>query len=65
MLIHSTLSGATIDATLVAPYTPTVKSLIDQINIFLPTAGTHPAATPWTSANSLFSFFIGINDIGL
>ncbi|KAG6909183.1 hypothetical protein DXG01_001697 [Tephrocybe rancida] len=56
--------GATIDATLVAPYTPTVLSLTDQVNQFLSGAGTKPAATPWTSANALFSIFIGINDIG-
>ncbi|KAG8770158.1 hypothetical protein FRC12_004475 [Ceratobasidium sp. 428] len=52
--------GATINATLVAPYTPTVLSLIDQVNQFL----TNKAAAPWTGANSLFSVFIGINDIG-
>ncbi|KAG6840152.1 hypothetical protein C0991_008557 [Blastosporella zonata] len=56
--------GATIDATLVTPYTSTVLSLTDQVNQFLSGAGTKPAATPWTSANSLFSVFIGINDIG-
>ncbi|KAG6895923.1 hypothetical protein C0992_011556, partial [Termitomyces sp. T32_za158] len=56
--------GATIDATLVAPFAPTVLSLTDQVNQFLSGAGTKPAATPWTSANSLFSIWIGINDIG-
>ncbi|KAH0588418.1 hypothetical protein H2248_004267 [Termitomyces sp. 'cryptogamus'] len=56
--------GATIDATLVAPYTPTVLSLTDQVNQFLSGAGTQPVATPWTSTNSLFSIWIGINDIG-
>ncbi|KAB5594635.1 Exoglucanase 3 [Ceratobasidium theobromae] len=52
--------GATIDANLVTPYTSTVQSLTDQVNIFL----NHTSAAPWTSANSLFSVFIGINDIG-
>ncbi|QRV72536.1 carbohydrate esterase family 16 protein [Ceratobasidium sp. AG-Ba] len=52
--------GATINATLVAPYTPTVLSLIDQVNIFL----NNKATAPWTGANALFSVFIGINDIG-
>ncbi|KAG6866381.1 hypothetical protein C0993_007542, partial [Termitomyces sp. T159_Od127] len=56
--------GATIDATLVAPFAPTVLSLTDQVNQFLSGAGTKPAATPWTSADSLFSIWIGINDIG-
>ncbi|KAG9091801.1 hypothetical protein FRC06_000378 [Ceratobasidium sp. 370] len=52
--------GATIDATLVTPYTPTVISLTDQVNIFL----TNKAVAPWTASNALFSVFIGINDIG-
>lgn len=56
--------GATIDANLVAPYTPTVLSLTDQVNQFLSGAATKPASTPWKSANALFSIWIGINDIG-
>jgi hypothetical protein len=56
--------GATIDANLVTPYEPTVLSLTDQTNDFLANAGTKPASSPWTSANSLFSIWIGINDIG-
>jgi len=56
--------GATINATLVAPYQSTVLSLGDQVNQFLTGAGKKPPATPWTSQNSLFSVWIGINDIG-
>ncbi|CAE6333573.1 unnamed protein product [Rhizoctonia solani] len=52
--------GATINATLVQPYIPTVLSLIDQVSIFL----DNKAVAPWTASNSLFSVFIGINDIG-
>ena len=56
--------GATIDASLVAPYESTVLSMTDQVNDFLGSAATKPASTPWTTANSMFSFWIGINDIG-
>ncbi|TCD69386.1 hypothetical protein EIP91_007733 [Steccherinum ochraceum] len=56
--------GATIDAKLVTPYEPTVLSLTDQVNQFLTGAASKPASAPWTSSNSLFSFWIGINDIG-
>ncbi|KAL0955541.1 hypothetical protein HGRIS_001777 [Hohenbuehelia grisea] len=56
--------GATIDANLVKPYTPTVLSLTDQVKQFLDGAAKKPASTQWTSANSLFSIWIGINDIG-
>lgn len=58
-------SGATIDANLVTPYTSTVESLTDQVNLFLNTLGSKPASAPWTSAGSMFSFFIGINDLGM
>ncbi|KAJ7085535.1 hypothetical protein C8R44DRAFT_721645 [Mycena epipterygia] len=56
--------GATINASLVTPFEPTVLSLIDQVNEFL-TGGVagKPAATPWTSANALFSVWIGVNDL--
>jgi hypothetical protein len=56
--------GATIDATLVAPYETTVLSVTDQVNEFLGTVASKPASTPWTSANALFSVWIGVNDIG-
>ncbi|KAG9023037.1 hypothetical protein FS837_006033, partial [Tulasnella sp. UAMH 9824] len=56
--------GATIDANLVTPYTSTVKSMTDQVNAFLNNVGSKPSYAPWTSSNSIFSFFIGINDIG-
>lgn len=53
--------GATIDAALVTPYEPTVLSLKDQVNEYLNSIATKPASTPWTSANTLFSVWIGIN----
>ncbi|KAF9070838.1 hypothetical protein BDP27DRAFT_1446714 [Rhodocollybia butyracea] len=56
--------GATIDANLVAPFEPTVLSVTDQVNQFLQTVASKPASTPWTSENSLFSIWIGINDLG-
>ncbi|KAI3608199.1 carbohydrate esterase family 16 protein [Moniliophthora roreri] len=57
--------GATIDANLVPPYEPTVRSLTDQVNIFLGSAvAEQPESAPWTSENALFSIWIGINDIG-
>jgi len=56
--------GATIDASLVAPYEPTVLSLTDQVNEYLSSIASKPASTPWTSSDTLFSVWIGINDIG-
>lgn len=50
---------------MVAPYTPTVKSLKDQVESqFIPGyTGSSPKAT-WSGADTLFAFWIGINDIG-
>ncbi|EJD08183.1 uncharacterized protein FOMMEDRAFT_187171 [Fomitiporia mediterranea MF3/22] len=56
--------GATIDASLVQPYEPTVLSMTDQVNEFLTGTAKKPATTLWTGADALFSFWIGINDIG-
>ncbi|KAA1470460.1 hypothetical protein DENSPDRAFT_775132 [Dentipellis sp. KUC8613] len=56
--------GATINATLVAPYEPTVLSLVDQVNQFLAQPNVGTGDKIWNSSNALFSVWIGINDIG-
>ena len=58
--------GATIDPTLVPnPYGSIVQSFQQQVqNEFLPNYGSG-GKVPWTSANSLFTIFFGINDINL
>jgi len=55
--------GATIDASLAPPFTPTVLSLTDQVNEFLSGTANKPVVAPWTSNNALFSIWIGINDL--
>jgi hypothetical protein len=59
--------GATIDAALVAPYTPEVLSLKQQVeDLFLGVLQPQKSqiAPDWTAGNSLFLIWIGINDIG-
>jgi phospholipase/lecithinase/hemolysin len=60
--------GATVDSNLVAPWRPDVLSLIDQVKtLFLPTyvpPDVTPASPSWTSRNTLFGIWIGINDVG-
>lgn len=57
--------GATVDSALVAPYEPTVLSVKDQVQKeFLPRYGSHPKDVHWDAKDSLFAFFIGINDVG-
>lgn len=57
--------GATVDSALVAPYQPTVLSLKNQVqDQFLPIYGKKPSTAPWKDSDSLFAFWIGINDVG-
>ncbi|KAF9818645.1 hypothetical protein IEO21_02625 [Rhodonia placenta] len=56
--------GATIDAALVAPYLPTVLSIVDQVSQFQEYLASKPAGAEWDSSNSLFAIWIGINDVG-
>lgn len=56
--------GATIDPLLApSPYGEVVQSFKQQVQYeFLPTYGDK-AAVPWSSADSLFTIFFGINDV--
>ncbi|KAF2020915.1 carbohydrate esterase family 16 protein [Aaosphaeria arxii CBS 175.79] len=57
--------GATVDSALVTPYAPTVLSLKDQVEkLYLPKYGANPSSVPWEASDSLFAFWIGINDVG-
>jgi len=56
--------GATIDAALVPPFEPTVLSIVDQVTQFKNILASKPAGAKWQSNNSLFAFWIGINDVG-
>lgn len=56
--------GATVDSSLVAPYEPTVSSIVNQVNDeWYPAYATRKSA-PWTSEDTLFAIFDGINDVG-
>jgi len=56
--------GATTDSHLVTPYLPTVLSLVDQTNQFTQFLAPKPEGAKWSSNNSLFAIWIGINDVG-
>ncbi|KAI1788406.1 hypothetical protein LXA43DRAFT_974873 [Ganoderma leucocontextum] len=56
--------GATIDAALVPPFEPTVLSIVDQVQQFHEILAPKPPGAEWNSSNSLFAFWIGINDVG-
>ncbi|CAN8104103.1 unnamed protein product [Discula destructiva] len=56
--------GATTSAELVTPYEPTVLSLVDQVTEFSDSIASHPSTTPWTSRDTLFGVWMGVNDVG-
>ncbi|KAK6362623.1 hypothetical protein TWF730_000079 [Orbilia blumenaviensis] len=56
------VSGATIDNALVTSLN--VPAMTDQVNTWMTRYSSKPATAPWQSDNTMFSVFIGINDIG-
>ncbi|EJU00788.1 hypothetical protein DACRYDRAFT_108846 [Dacryopinax primogenitus] len=56
--------GATTDSYLVTPYLPTVQSFVEQVSLWDQYFSPPPSVVPWTSNNTLFTVFIGINDVG-
>ncbi|KAK1714053.1 hypothetical protein BDP67DRAFT_544031 [Colletotrichum lupini] len=56
--------GATVDADLVKPYADTVLTLKDQVQTLFSNAYAAKTAPAWTGADSVFAFWIGVNDIG-
>ncbi|KAF8163693.1 SGNH hydrolase-type esterase domain-containing protein [Crassisporium funariophilum] len=56
--------GATIDGALVPPFLPTVLSIVEQVGQFNQILAPKPVGAQWASDNTLFAFWIGINDVG-
>ncbi|WYZ35878.1 hypothetical protein EsH8_X_000525 [Colletotrichum jinshuiense] len=56
--------GATVDADLVKPYADTVLTLKNQVQDVFSAAYAARTAPAWTGADSVFAFWIGVNDIG-
>ncbi|KAK1991124.1 fungal cellulose binding domain-containing protein [Colletotrichum falcatum] len=56
--------GATTDASLIAPYAPTVLSLVDQVSEFLRSLAPKPAWAPWAADDTLAGVWMGVNDVG-
>ncbi|KIO31415.1 carbohydrate esterase family 16 protein [Tulasnella calospora MUT 4182] len=59
------ISGATIDNSIVPAFSTSIKSVTEQVGQFISNLGSKPSYAPWTSSTAIFSFFIGINDIGM
>jgi len=58
------VGGAVTDNNLVTPFMPNIPSLIDQTDQFVKFLAPKPVGAQWSSDNSLFAIWIGINDVG-
>lgn len=62
--VNLAYGGATVDGDLVAPYEPQVLSVKQQVQQeYLPVYASKKTL-PWSSSDTLFGVFIGINDVG-
>ncbi|KAJ8065015.1 hypothetical protein OCU04_007318 [Sclerotinia nivalis] len=59
------VGGSTVDDNIVPSITSGSKSLVEQTAIFTANLAPKPSYAPWTSANTLFAVWFGINDIDL
>ncbi|CAK7211579.1 hypothetical protein SBRCBS47491_001172 [Sporothrix bragantina] len=58
------VAGATVDNSIVAAYSSSIPSVVQQVTTFTQNLVPAPAAAPWTADNALFAVFIGVNDLG-
>ncbi|TDZ60878.1 Acetylesterase [Colletotrichum trifolii] len=56
--------GATVDKALVKPYADTVLTLRDQVETLFNASYAAKRAPAWKGADSVFAFWIGVNDVG-
>jgi hypothetical protein len=53
------VGGATIDNTIVSGF---MYDMVSQINTFNSVYKDSPPSAPWTSSDSVFAFWIGVNE---
>jgi hypothetical protein len=56
--------GATVNASLVKPFKPTVKSFVDQVKLFNDSVAKKPSYANWTDETAVFMIWLGVNDVG-
>lgn len=56
--------GATVNASLVKPFKPTVKSFIDQVKLFSDSIAKKPSYANWMDETAVFMVWLGVNDVG-
>lgn len=62
--VNLAYGGATVDGALIQAYLPTVLSVKQQINEqYIPIYSNHPSYFNWQPESTLFTIFIGINDV--
>lgn len=58
------VAGATTNSSIVAPGSPSIPDLGQQVNLFSNSIASKPTSAPWESRNTLAGIWMGINDLG-
>jgi hypothetical protein len=64
LVYNFAISGSTVDNEIIQAYAPDIPSMTDQMTTWLANLKEHPGYAPWTSENTLFFIWVGINDVG-
>ncbi|CAK7198242.1 hypothetical protein SEUCBS139899_000901 [Sporothrix eucalyptigena] len=58
------VAGATVDNSIVAAFSSSIPSVVEQVGTFTKNLVPAPASAPWTADDALFAVWIGVNDVG-
>lgn len=58
------VAGATTNSSIIAPGSPSIPDLGQQVNLFSNSIASKPASAPWNRHNTLAGIWMGINDLG-
>lgn len=54
-------SGATVNSSIVAPYTPGIPDMITQVKSFQSGVGAHVPQYPWNASNAAAAIWFGVS----
>lgn len=58
------VAGATVDNSIVAAFSSSVPSVVEQVTTWTKNVAPKPTYAPWTADDALFAVWIGVNDVG-
>lgn len=58
------VAGATVDNSIVAAFSSSIPSVVEQVATWTKNVAPQPSYAPWTADDALFAVWIGVNDVG-